>query len=321
MGSGNSVTVAGMTSTVLLSLLLVVLTVAVSPLVVFFAARRSAAQWFPLVPEQEHLVVHGARQEWRDEAEELTAQMFADTTLASTWQDYLDGSFEGSAEVDHDTWIDAGEQVMAAHGERDLYRGRGMVGVDDSGTQIRVPTPVTATRLWVSGVLTAAVMAVAVWSGWSLGTQAAVAVLALAGLVVALVDWDTLYIDFPVAGVMTLAAVVAVWLSPLSSGWMVILPSVCVVLLLSVVIVVFRLLRGVWGMAWGDVAIMPAVIIAPAGWTGNPEVGVMAFMCASVLALVGYFLTHRGHRGVPFAFGPFLIYGWVPAAAMAMLAA
>jgi hypothetical protein len=38
----------------------------------------------------------------------------------------------------------------------------------------------------------------------------------------------------------------------------------------------------------------------------------------ALMSLFGYMVSHRGGKDVPYAFGPYLVFGWVPALAFAV---
>lgn len=305
----------------MLTLLVWLVALGATPFAVRFAAVRAAAQPFPIDVDAERLVVAGAEAGWRDDAEPLTPEMFTDEELAGQWSAYLDGGDGGGVPVERQLWLAAGSRVITAAADRDLMSGRGQVGVDGEGAPVRLPSRVGAGRVVAALAPVAAAGAACLLFGFAPLVSAALAVLTLAAVVIALVDWDTLYVDLPATALATVAAGAALALSwgPGSAAGLV--GGAATVGVLLAVLGAYRVLRGFWGMAFGDVMLMVPFLVLPAGVLGSPAAGLWAFMAALVGSLVGYAATHRAGKSVPFAFGPYVVFGWVAPVAAAGLAA
>ena len=301
----------------MLSTLVWLIAVLLSVPAVRMASQRAAAQPFPIDTESEDIVVRGAHADWLDEAQLLTADMFTTTERSTQWQRFLDGEpATDTPTIPHDQWILAGSRVITAAADRDLLTGRGTVVVSPEGVPSRQPTPITWYRYVFAVFATTITGAVLVASQLPVLVNVAAALMTLAAVVVALVDWDTLYVDFPALGVATVAGTagaVAGWGAGSVPALMV---SLGFLGALGVLFVVYRILRGVWGMAGGDILLMPAFVVAPAMFTQTPALVLWSFLAALLLSLGGYAATHRQGKDVPYAFGPYLVFGWVAALAL-----
>lgn len=193
----------------------------------------------------------------------------------------------------------------------------------------RAVSPVTRKRVIVTGMLLAAGMAAAlVLTAMSANTvtggiltAAGVAVLTVGATVWALVDYDTMYIDTPtlwptagIAGALTSAGAL---LDGAPERILVgVLSATAVVLVLEGANAAYRLVRGRWGLGGGDSQLAVATVGVPVIASGSWLLGYGAVMASLGLALAGWLVTavrKKTRAALPFAFGPYLAFGWTVA--------
>jgi prepilin signal peptidase PulO-like enzyme (type II secretory pathway) len=147
----------------------------------------------------------------------------------------------------------------------------------------------------------------------------------LSGVVVSQVDLATMYVDYKVFG----WAVIASWglcavAALVESNPHRLLAGVVIVLATAGMFeglnFLFKLIRGVSGMGFGDTLILIVTGGVPAALTGSWSLGmycvigglftgIFAWLCTCVYGLTGQGV--RVTRTTPFAFGPYLEIGWV----------
>lgn len=232
-----------------------------------------------------------------------------------------------------------GMAVRAAHEDRTTFNGASpIVDTSDPTAPLRrVPAPMTFRRMQTvkallvifcaaAPVLALAHDGVAYWAA-----LASLLVLALTSVAVAVVDYDTMYIDLPVfwggAALAWAAAAAAAVLAGnpgrLLAGLVVSLPLAGVFELANLV---HRLVRGSDGMGFGDTLLLIATSGVPAALTGSYELGLHSLLGGLLCGLLGWtvlFAQGKITRRTPFAFGPYLALGWLVAwsADLALVAA
>jgi prepilin signal peptidase PulO-like enzyme (type II secretory pathway) len=151
--------------------------------------------------------------------------------------------------------------------------------------------------------------------------MAAVAVLGTVSVVVALVDWDTMYIDLPVFWYGSAAAWVLSAAALVVGGHLNFLLPAAIALGVMFfwtegVMRVYSKLRGLPMSGFGDTQILTATAGIPAALTGNVALGLGALVAAAVLVILVVLpqrLIGRHKSNQPFAFGPYLALGWLAA--------
>lgn len=240
----------------------------------------------------------------------------------------------------------AGEQVLFAYEGRTSHAGAAPVAAGQPGEAplVRRVQPVTRTRAWAAALTTGAGFAVlpllagtaAAGTDGVAATFAALAALALllcTGLVVALVDIDTLLLDSRTMVAGGSAAVAGALLAVAGGAGGAVLPAVAVGAAACVAVEgvdrVYRRVRGVSGWGGGDTTILLFVVTVPALLLG-PTAGLVAATGAMLLAvphhLVGAWLDSRRGRvagswtQTPRPLGPVLACSWPFSLAVAVLA-
>lgn len=234
-----------------------------------------------------------------------------------------------------DALLKAGETVMNAGIERTMFMGERQIvaGDVDAGEPdlLRRFVEPTARRLLTTRLLLAVSLLAAIvlpaFAGYDnvlakTLAAAGLAILAIGGVVWALVDTDTLYIDlrtfWPACAaswlLVCLAAVADHDPSRLISG---VVAAGFTVAVFEGSNLLYRLVRGMHGLGGGDSLLALATVGVPAAVTGNWMMGYFIIM-ASLLLAVGGWMVRRVRSGegrqVPFAFGPYLATGWIAAA-------
>lgn len=148
----------------------------------------------------------------------------------------------------------------------------------------------------------------------------ALVVLTMTAVEIAVVDFDTFYVDFRVlgfGGVLSLALVVGATLATsqprrLLAG----LIAVAVFTMVEVVNLLYRWIRHRHGIGFGDSILLLVSIGIPAALTGSPRLGWYALIFSGVVAILGFVVLAIRHHATtknPFAFGPYLALGWIVA--------
>lgn len=227
------------------------------------------------------------------------------------------------AEIEEDV-----RTVADLFAERELYPGAsGWEERDDAiHSLVRVVQKPSVTRTAVHAGVMGVATGVVTWllagvdrvggEGWAL---AAAILLISSSLVIAAVDHDTLFLDTPTlalaGGGAWMCAVFCSWgrgddLSLRVGVFVALAWSGCFVL----VNLIYKVLRGITGMGFGDVLITLVAAGVPVVLSGEPLVGFTGIVAAMVLALLWQLpklvLKRIGGRDA-FALGPFLGSGWI----------
>lgn len=233
---------------------------------------------------------------------------------------------DGRAGVAEPQFEQAAVVVYATYNDRELFNGPSQIVLADDPTAEqplarRYTSPSARRHVAVAGV-TAVMGGIA---GWLVGTAAplllaAVGVLIAASVVVALVDHDTLYMDYWTLLPLTAAS----WglvaadaqfrlggdFSNLIAGGLIV---VVVAVALEAVGLLYRLVRGQFGMGFGDTVMLVATCGVPAAISGSWQVGLWALNAGMILALLvaaAKAVVGRFDRNQPFPFAPYLAVGW-----------
>lgn len=186
-----------------------------------------------------------------------------------------------------------------------------------------------AAGLLLGGMLATVPTFATMWSSTTPGlVLAALALVALVGMgvIIALVDNDTLYIDLPVFYIGTGAAWALSILAALVEGDPVRILAGLVVVAIAVFFRVVNFLYGLVrkreGMGFGDSMIIVATCGVPAILSGDPMLGLFAMLGGCIMGILHWVLLRifgNVTRETPFAFGPGLVVGWVIAFPLMML--
>lgn len=334
-----------------------------SPLLTRRAARRTFAQPTGAAVAEERSVlgavlVDPARYEYMAE---LTEEDFFHPEHAAIWRAIVTAGDEGRragaldfSGIDDATvssltelgerehlsrrgLIGRGTLVVIAAGDRGAYKGAAPVvetGDFDAPLQRTYVTPTRNRQVWsalasvVGGALGGWLAARGAPSALA-GVLAALAVLTVvtSGVVIALVDIDTLYLDlrtFWFASALSWALAAGADLAAHHGGHLLVGLAVVVVtaLLFEGSNLAYRLVRGIPGMGFGDSMILLMTAGVPAALTGTWLLGSYAVIGGLVCGVGGWvvaFVRGRLGRGpvmgrrTPFAFGPYLELGWLVA--------
>lgn len=269
-------------------------------------------------------------EQWRDD----------DTVAADTVVELLEDRFERAELIElavegrdlgRDEYVRSGESVMVAYEDRTVYTGRGGTVVDDDGRWHRdLPAP-SRLRHVVVGVLCAAGFGAMPWlaasahtagsAAWALVVATGVLMVAM-GLVISLVDIDTLRIDlgpFAVTGTLCWLGAVGVGVLAGQLGVVVVaaVATLVVVGLFEVLNFVHRRLRGHDGQGFGDTLLALVCIGVPVALHGDGLLAYWSLMLAVSAVVVTYVVRLvRGEdkeRAKLNPFGPYLAGSWVVA--------
>jgi hypothetical protein len=280
------------------------------PWITRFAGKRAMAQPLPVDHALERRIVVLAEEHGIDtHTATLCAAWFCDLEAAARFKDA-----SKTTRLVHEDLKQALLELEALHKDRNAFPGACGYAISEKVPFIERNAPFSGrSRVIATSLAAAASSALAVVAGRDAPGVGALIVLAVAGLVVALVDHDTLYLDLrtwwtlsPIA--MLLAAISA--------------PSPMVVLAglitaaalwggLELLNLVYRLLTGGHGIGGGDGMMgfpVTFVLISVSGsllvaWWGL----VLAFITAGTVVLPR---AAVGRSTGSFALGPYLLVGW-----------
>lgn len=232
---------------------------------------------------------------------------------------------------DDKTFLSAGQRLTAATHDRDELNGGSVIVEtgDDTVPLARLLVPASTGRVVASAAIaSAAVFTTATLTGGTVLGAAAAMSLVWGLLVLSLVDIDTFYVD-----VRTLAATaVAAWgftiwdaahegeMHRIAGG---LGAFVALGVGVEALAWVHRKIRGIDGFGFGDTMLMGLTVGVPSALSGSIAVGLWSIVVAGIIAIgsrVALMATGRASAREPFAFGPFLAVGWVPAWALAAAA-
>lgn len=239
---------------------------------------------------------------------------------ATDGKDYTDSSFD-------DECVQASSAVMSAGMDRSSLNGASVISWSPQQQRpVRLPAPVTVRRSVLSALLAAvwtlgllALLASGAYAASVLAAAALTAswlVLGVGMLVIAFVDYDTLYLDMPVWAVTTVAAWVLAVVAAVAAGdpsrlLAGVVTAAITAAVFEILNVLYKLVRGRSGQGFGDTLIVLASVGVPAALTGSWVMGYVSVMAALVIAIVWFALSRVGKHDTttPFAFGPFLALG------------
>jgi prepilin signal peptidase PulO-like enzyme (type II secretory pathway) len=236
---------------------------------------------------------------------------------------------EGAGTLSTKELLDLGGKVLAAYDDRTRTAGAvpPVPGQDDQAPFVREVKQPGRNRFAWTVVLTALgwgampylISKMALHSvGGSLLAGAAVLVLGVTTIEIALVDYDTFYVDYPVLAVGGGLA----WLLTVGSALMTHRPSALLAVLIAVVAfaffeamnLIYKRVRQRHGMGFGDSVLLLVAIGVPAALTGSPRLGwysLIVALLAAIAGRVGQLAAKRAEGGSPFALGPYLAMGWL----------
>lgn len=313
---------------------------ALSPIAARYAARRSTAQKLPYDAEAERFVL-AAGQSSSDVADLLhtagvRARHFALPQRSQAWFDLAGGDPEppgdrdpdaadaiGALKDGHPELLEHAVRLVSSHDDRTLYKGAQDLEAVDGDPPLRrssaMPSParygVAAAWMAIGGAVVGAVTDSPLIALILLATVAY-------GYICAAIDHDTLYIDMPtfVAGSIGLwaAAAIAAAVGQVPWSWVVLGAGTVAgwAVVLEATNRLYRLIRQRDGMGFGDTLIAVVTVGIPTALTGSLMVGIYSVIAAGVLAVIVMVPIHiikKFGRTTPFAFGPFLAVGWIPA--------
>lgn len=275
--------------------------------------------------------------QWAEEHPELAArtgvraEVFTHKTRRERWdavvktgETFTEGALDDAAydEVREDL-----EEVVALHEERTLYPGAVVWEEhdDELNSLRRVVRKPTMMRYVVhasacgGGVTTSLLLANGVDRvGGSAWGALALILLVCGGVVIASVDHDTLFLDTPTLVVTGGGAWIAAYLCATARHSSADLRAGVVVAVAWAVVFVamnamYRLVRGITGMGFGDVLITLATAGVPSVVGGDPLIGFAGVVAAMFVALLWHVPKLLGGsigKRDAFALGPFLFVGW-----------
>jgi hypothetical protein len=213
--------------------------------------------------------------------------------------------------------LSSGRRVIAAAADRNAYAGSSAVrdtGVRDTPMERVYATPTISRLATVAGITAVAAAAATYAAAGSWMVNAAIVCWTLVLVVIALVDYDTLYIDMGVFWVGSLAsvglAVAAAGTSDIATAAMYSAGAVAGLWLFGAL---YRKLRGVTGLGSGDLFLVGPLMAFPIILGATPAAaltGIWAGMVAAVLVVGFGVVTGHRRRDAAFAFGPYLAFGW-----------
>lgn len=174
--------------------------------------------------------------------------------------------------------------------------------------------PVTWTRLLFGGVAGGVGLWFAHWATTDIRSFLAVAILVLGSIVLAFVDADTLFIDYP-----TLVVVAALgWGLAGTANWqnfpLALVATLALLAGLAVVAFGYKALRGAVGLGGGDFVLLVATAGIPLLVTGSVLVVLWGIIAGGILAVtvrLALLVAGKVRYDEPFALGPYLCAGWV----------
>jgi prepilin signal peptidase PulO-like enzyme (type II secretory pathway) len=228
--------------------------------------------------------------------------------------------------LDNDVSEDA-TAVRELAQERELYPGAsGWLVVDAEPPLVRDREALSVRRVLTGAVCGAIGMAVcgdviSSHSGGGLFGALALLALVVGGIVIGFVDHDTLFLDTPTLAVCgSLSWLFAVLYAYEVGDKTALLGGVVVAVAWSasfvVINLVYKLLRGITGMGFGDVLITLAAGGVPGVISRQPLLGFGGIVVAMILALgwnIPKLLSKKLGGRDAFALGPFLFTGWMAA--------
>jgi prepilin signal peptidase PulO-like enzyme (type II secretory pathway) len=237
---------------------------------------------------------------------------------------------EGVGDLTSGEVLDLGMKVLASYDDRTRVAGAVPPLPGDEGEppfvrRVREPSRVrvAATCLMAAVALAAIPYLVSQTIGHSvvgsLFCGTALFLLGITSIEIALVDFDTYYVDYPVLAVGGGAA----WLATVGAALVTHRASVLLAGLIAVVAFGFfeamnffyRRVRHQHGMGYGDSMLLLVVIGIPSALTGSPRLGWYALIVSllgAVAVQLPRMMSGRGERGTPFALAPYLALGWLP---------
>jgi prepilin signal peptidase PulO-like enzyme (type II secretory pathway) len=135
----------------------------------------------------------------------------------------------------------------------------------------------------------------------------------------ALVDIDTMYLDMYSFGFGFIAIASTALAAGIATGSLsLLLPGVVIAvggaIIFEIANILYKLLRGRDGIGAGDTLILLASAGAPAALLSSWVIGYYSILFAFILGLIGWvtlFTLGKVSRSTPFAFGPYLAFGWI----------
>lgn len=221
--------------------------------------------------------------------------------------------------------LDAGMRILEAGDDRLVFgsqaAGELRPGGPGEATLVRTYRRPGPGRVTVGALLGLCGAAAAAHADVSALATLSLGVLLLGSIVWALVDFDTLYVDYPTmaifgGGAWALGALDAVLAGEPGRIMIGVLGAAAVAGSFELANYAFKKVRGIDGLGGGDAVIVLATVGVPALVTGSGWVAYASTLSALLLAIAGWVVL-RVRRGAtahtPFALGPYLALGWIVA--------
>jgi prepilin signal peptidase PulO-like enzyme (type II secretory pathway) len=268
----------------------------------------------------------------------VTEAVSGDDTAVAVIETAAEATVEGDG-LGAEALLGLGEKVAVAGDDRGRLNGSGMVEENPDGPLPlrRVYTAPTHNRAMATivgcglGFGLAPVFALSAYpdstGGWALAVASLIA-LTVTSVVVGLVDLDTFYLDLttflPGAAVAWAFAAAAAVMAHDASR---LIPGVIIVVGIAVFLEVsnrvYKLVRGIDGMGFGDTIIILATSGVPSALVGSVALGFQAMLAGMIISIIVHLATMRKNgldAQTPFAFGPYLAVGWPVAWALTLAA-
>ena len=216
--------------------------------------------------------------------------------------------------------LEAGGKVLAAAHDRNTYVGATRITTAANPTreaplERHLVAPSRGRQIFAACVAGAGAAA-AVWAAGATIAAAATLVLWVAVLVVlALVDYDTLYIDMRLYWAGTAAVTAAALTTDGATDrlanaaiW-----GIGAAAAMWIIAVGYGKLRGIAGLGSGDVFLTAPLFGIPILLGADPQAalwGLLAGMVISIVVVGVAVIAGRRSKDTPFAFGPYLAVGW-----------
>lgn len=230
-----------------------------------------------------------------------------------------------SPEIDETRAIAHAEKVFACGEDRLMFASQGagriVAGPAQGPSLVRVRVAPTFRRYLASCLLALVGAGGIIHAGVAGGQVIALLALLLGSVIWALVDFDTLYIDYPTFFSLAPAAWATAVIAALAEGrpGRLLVGVGCALgcaAFFELSNLLFRLLRGMSGMGGGDSLLVLATVGVPAAVTGELWIGYASVIGSLLAAICGWAalaVVRRAGKQTPFALGPYLAIGWIVA--------
>jgi len=236
---------------------------------------------------------------------------------------------EGAGSLSVKELLKAGELVLAAYDDRTSLAGAvpAVPGGVGEAPFVRRVRDSSILRKIIVGFMSGLFLALSPWLVEHMGLHSnlgdalalvALVALSLTAIEIAIVDYDTFYVDYPVLAFGGGGAWVFTVLSALATHRPAALLAGLIALVVfgffEVVNFFYKRIRHCHGMGFGDSVLLLVAIGVPAALTGSPRLGwyamIVALLAAVAVRLIGM-IARRVNSSSPFALAPYLALGWM----------